>query len=173
MSDELNRLENAFKQQKPAEPRDAARKAAIQNAMAQFDAENQQAKENLKNSQGNRVGVRLKERGNKLLNVLLRRNPMNLVHMNFKHILAGGASFAVLALVVTNINVIMPGGPLVIDGNETPVTEVPKNNKPADAKTKPDVSVSQPPVGRKDQVAKLAEEQASSLDARTRRLEKK
>ena len=173
MSDELNRLENAFKQQKSAEPREAARKAAIQNAMTQFDAENLQAKENSNISQGNGFGTRLRERGNKLLNVLLRRNPMNLLHMNFKHILAGGASFAVLALVVTNINVIMPGGPLVIDGNEAPVIETPKNNELVDAKTKPDVSASQMPVGRKDQVAKLAEERASSLDARTRRLEKK
>ncbi len=172
MSDELDRLESAFKRQKPAEPRDSARTAAIQNAMARFDAENQHAKEKLEISQGNGFGIRLRERGNKLLNVLLRRNPMNLVHMNFKHILAGGASFAVLALVVTNINVIMPGGPLITD-YDPPVVEEPKNNEPVDVKTKPDVSASQTTNSGKNQVAKLAGELASSLDARTRRLEKK
>ena len=152
MSDELDRLESAFKLQKPGQPREAARKAAIQNAMAQFDAENQQVKENLKISQGNGFGVRLKERGNKLLNILLRRNPMNLVHMNFKHILAGGASFAVLALVVTNINVIMPGGPLIIDDLDKPVTGVPKNNEPIDIEIRADVSEPQTPIGEKRQV---------------------
>ena len=48
MSDELDRLESAFKRQKHVQPREAARKAAIQNAMAQFDAENQPIKENSK-----------------------------------------------------------------------------------------------------------------------------
>lgn len=173
MSDELDRLENAFKQQKLAQPSEDARKAAIQNAMALFDADNLQEKEISKISQGNGFGTRLRERGNKLLNVLLRRIPMNLVHMNFKHILAGGASFAVLALVVTNINVIMPGGPLVIDEMEPPVSEPQKNNELVDIKTKPDVSAQQSPVGRKDNVAKLAEEKAGSRDSRLRRLEKK
>ena len=98
---------------------------------------------------------------------------MNLIHMNFKHILAGGASFAVLALLATNINVIMPGGPLSIDGNEAPVSEITKNIELVDVDIKPDVSAPQTTIGHKDQVAKLAEERTSSPGNRARRLEKK
>ncbi len=138
MSDELNRAEKAFQRQNIVSPSDAARKSAIQNAMMQFEVENQLKKENTNISQGIGFGARLRERGNKMLNVLLRRNPMNISHMNYKHLLAGGASFAVMALVVSNINILLPETPIVTDQVDPTIVEETRTGEVVKQDAKPD-----------------------------------
>ncbi len=140
MSDELNRAEKAFKRQNIVPPSDAARKSAIQNAMMQFEAENKLKKENSIISQGLGFGARLRERGNKMLTALTRRREMNLTHMNYKHLLAGGASFAVMALVVSNINILLPEAPIITDQVDQSVVEETKTGEVAKLEAKPDSS---------------------------------
>jgi len=112
MSDELDRLSRAFKQQDINLPRKEVRNAAVHTAMQQFDSEN--FEENFEPTQGKAIGERPRERGNKKLSALNWRKLMNLIQpkqpfMNFKHLLAGGASVAVLAFAVVNIDQLMPG----------------------------------------------------------------
>lgn len=112
MSDELDRLSRAFKQQDINLPRKEVRNAAVHTAMRQFDSEN--FEENFEPTQGKAIGERPRERGNKKLSALNWRKLMNFIQpkqpvMNFKHLLAGGASVAVLAFAVVNIDQLMPG----------------------------------------------------------------
>lgn len=102
MNDELNRMERAFERQAAVQPSDAARQAAMRTATEAFQ------KENAKAHQGSSIGSRLRERGNHLLSALKRRPFMNLAHPKLTPVLAGGASLAVLAIAVVNLDQIRP-----------------------------------------------------------------
>ncbi|WP_282606730.1 VWA domain-containing protein [Pelagibius sp. Alg239-R121] len=98
MSDELDRMKRAFRGQDPVRPDDAARQAAMGAAMTQFQEENAKA------HQGTGIGARLRERGNNLLIALKRKPMMNFAQPKLRHMLAGGASLAVLTFAVLNFN---------------------------------------------------------------------
>ena len=100
MSNELDRLAEAFKSEEPILPREEARKATIAAAMAQFDEENQKA------SQGIPSAERLKGQGNSLLETLRRRISMTFSNQNLTYILTGSASLAAMAIVVLNTGLI-------------------------------------------------------------------
>ena len=70
MSNELDKLEKAFRDEVPILPREEARARAISAAMERFD------EENLSAPQGNPVGARLKAQGNKLFDAIRRRQSM-------------------------------------------------------------------------------------------------
>ena len=102
MNDELNRMERAFERQATVRPSDAARQAAMRAATEAFEQENSKV------HQGSGIGSRLRERGNQLLIALKRRPFMDFAHPKLTHVLAGGASLAVLAIAVVNIDHIKP-----------------------------------------------------------------
>ncbi len=97
MSDELERMKQAFRHQETIRPDDAARQAAMRAAMEQFQ------KENAEVHQGTGIGARLRERSMNLLTALKRKPMMNFAHLNLRYTLAGGVSLAVLAFVVVNV----------------------------------------------------------------------
>ncbi len=103
MSDELNRMKQAFERQAAVQPSDAARQAAMRAATHAFKQENSKV------HQGSSIGSRLRERGNQLLIALNRRPFMDLAHPKLTHLMAGGASLAVLAVAVVGIDHIRPG----------------------------------------------------------------
>jgi len=103
MNDELNRMERAFERQAAVRPSDAARQAAMRAATEAFE------QENLTVHQGTGIGSRLRERGNYLLTALKRKSFMDFTHPKLTHVLAGGASLAVLAIAVVNLDHIKPG----------------------------------------------------------------
>ncbi|MEO9874077.1 MAG: VWA domain-containing protein [Anderseniella sp.] len=103
MNDELNRMERAFERQAAVRPSDAARQAAMRAATEAFEQENAKA------HQGSTIGSRLRERGNQLLIALKRRPFMDFAHPKLTHVLAGGASLAVLAVAVVSLDHIRPG----------------------------------------------------------------
>ena len=109
MTDELKRLEEALRGSSP-EPPAAARERAMTAAMAAFDAEHPSAR------QGLRGAERHTGRASSFLETVFRRRPMNFAHPNLRHVLAGGAVIAVLAVVVVNNLTV---GPTPI---ETPAT---------------------------------------------------
>src|SRR5690606_22337540 len=94
MSDELDRLERAFRHQDPIRPADAARAAAVAAAMTVYEEKNRHA------SQGLRDDNRLRERGRALSTALSRRLSMTLTRPRLGHMLAGGVSLAALVLVL-------------------------------------------------------------------------
>lgn len=98
MSDELERMRRAFRQQDSVRPDDAARQAALHAAMDQFRKENGAA------HQGTGIGARLRERSMNLLTALKRKPMMNFAHFNLRYTLAGGASLAVLAFAIVNLD---------------------------------------------------------------------
>lgn len=103
MNDELNRMERAFERQAAVQPSDAARQAAMRAATEAFELGNSKAR------QASTVGSRLRERGNQLLSALKRRPFMDFAHPKLTHLMAGGASLAVLAVAVVSIDHIRPG----------------------------------------------------------------
>ncbi|NNF80189.1 MAG: VWA domain-containing protein [Rhizobiales bacterium] len=100
MSNELDKLEQAFRNEGPILPREEARKAAISAAMDRFDEENLEA------PQGNVVGARLKAQGNKLLDAIRRRQSMTLTTEKLGYFLTGGASIAAMALIAINTGLV-------------------------------------------------------------------
>ncbi len=100
MSNELDKLEQAFRNEGPILPREKAREQAISAAMEQFDAEN------LGTAQGNAVGARLKAQGNKLLDAIRRRQSMTFTTEKLGYFLTGSASLAAMALVAINTGLI-------------------------------------------------------------------
>ncbi len=98
MSDELKRIEDIFKAQQVDAPRDAARDAAIQAAMHAFDEKKSEAR------QGNPIGQRLTEQGNKIYRSLNWRRLMKTFEPKFAYAAAGGVSLLVMAFAVTNLN---------------------------------------------------------------------
>ncbi|MEM7429079.1 MAG: VWA domain-containing protein [Pseudomonadota bacterium] len=100
MSNELDKLAEAFKREGPVLPREEARRSAISAAMAQFDEENAYL------HQGSPSAERLKGQGNTLLNSLKRKLSMTLNNKNLGYILTGSASLAAMAIVVMNTGLI-------------------------------------------------------------------
>ncbi|NNJ75034.1 MAG: VWA domain-containing protein [Anderseniella sp.] len=96
-------MERAFERQATVRPSDAARQAAMRAATEAFEQENANV------HQGSSIGSRLRERGNQLLIALKRRPFMDFAHPKLTHLLAGGASLAVLAVAVVSIDHIRPG----------------------------------------------------------------
>ena len=98
MSDELKRIEDIFQAQQVDAPRDAARGAAIQAAMHAFDEQKSEAR------QGNPIGQRLTEQGNKIYRSLIWRRLMKTFEPKFAYAAAGGVSLLVMAFAVINLN---------------------------------------------------------------------
>lgn len=98
MSDELERMKQAFRRQDSVRPDEAARQAAMRVAMDQFQ------KENAEVHQGTGIGARLRERSMNLLTALKRKPMMNFAHVNLRYTLAGGVSLAVLAFAIVNVD---------------------------------------------------------------------
>lgn len=90
-------MKQAFRHQEPIRPDDAARQAALRAAMDQFQKENSQVR------QGTGIGARLRERSMNLLTALKRKPMMNFAQLNLRYTLAGGASLAVLAFAIVNV----------------------------------------------------------------------
>ena len=102
MNDELNRMKQAFERQAAVRPSDAARQAAMRAATDAFEQENSEVRK------GSTIGSRLRERGIHLLNALKRRPFMDLAHPKLTHLMAGGASLAVVAVAVVGLDHIRP-----------------------------------------------------------------
>ena len=103
MSNELNRMKQAFRQQKEADrPGDAARQDALRAAMQAFGEEISQA------HQGTSAGMRPRERGNNWITALKRNLTMNFAHPKLSYMLAGGTSLAVLTIAAVNLQVFKP-----------------------------------------------------------------
>jgi Ca-activated chloride channel family protein len=90
MTDDLDIHAQAFREEAPIVPRDAARQIAIAKAAARFAPENSRA------AQGSSPLARLKHRVGQFFE---RRLSMSTIRM--QHIAMGGASLAALALVIT------------------------------------------------------------------------
>ena len=103
MNNELNRMEQAFRQQQEADrPGDAARQDALRAAMEAFGEENSKA------HQGTIIGKRPRERGNNWITALKRNLTMNFAHPKLSYMLAGGTSLAVLTIAAVNLQVFKP-----------------------------------------------------------------
>lgn len=100
MSNELDKLAQAFRDEGPILPREEARARDISAAMERFDAENLSA------PQGNPVGARLKTQGNKLIDAIRRRQSMTFTTEKLGYFLTGGASVAAMALIAINTGII-------------------------------------------------------------------
>lgn len=98
MSDELERMKQAFRRQETLRPDDAARQVAMQAAMEQFQKENTEVR------QGSGIGARLRERSMNLLTALKRKPMINFAPLNLRYTLAGGVSLAALAFVIVNVD---------------------------------------------------------------------
>ena len=106
MNDELRKMEQAFKGEGAAVPREDARRAAIVAAMERFDEENSEVR------QENSLGRRLMVRGKRLLhiikfNAIKRKQAMKSSQLKpwrskLTYTLAGGATLAAAAIVVIN-----------------------------------------------------------------------
>lgn len=112
MTDELEELRKAFREEGGIEGRAARRKAAIDAAMRAFDEEKS------KSAQGTGLADRLRDRGNTFVHFLKRRRSMRL-----SYTLAGGASLAVLTLAVLNTGYLMTTGPNDMNPFKQPVLE--------------------------------------------------
>jgi Ca-activated chloride channel family protein len=99
MTDDIENLKNAFRTS-PVRPRPAAKREALERAMAAFDQKNERA------SQGSPLQGRLTEAATAVFETLVGRRPVN-VKMN--HALAGGASLAILTLAVLSVTYIRTG----------------------------------------------------------------
>jgi len=103
MNNQLNRMEQAFRQQREADrPDDAARRNALRAAMEALGEENSKA------HQGTGIGNRPKERGNNWITALKRKLTMNFAHPKLSYMLAGGTSLAVLTIAAVNLQVFTP-----------------------------------------------------------------
>ena len=100
MSEELKRLENAFRKQEELEPAKGAKAEAMRLAMQAFEEE----KTSL-GTQGNELDERLNQQGNEKKPLFDWRKRMNTLNSKFGYTLAGGASLAVLAFVMVSGNV--------------------------------------------------------------------
>jgi Ca-activated chloride channel family protein len=92
MTDDIENLKNAFRTS-PVRPRPAAKREALERAMAAFNQKNVRA------SQGSPHQGRLTEAATAVFQMLFGRRPVN-VKMN---LLTGGASLAVLTLAVLSV----------------------------------------------------------------------
>ena len=106
MSTELDKLKQAFADQEVPAPDTATKKAAIAAAMREFEQE----KSTL--SKGSPDPTRLKNTSKGVFNFLFRRRSMDTNEKNFKPLLIGGASFAVLTVAVLNTQFVDQSAPL-------------------------------------------------------------
>ncbi len=154
MNDELNRMERAFERQAAVRPSDAARQAAMRAATEAFEQENSKV------HQGSGIGSRLREWGNQLLIALKRKPFMDFAHPKLTHVLAGGASLAVLAIAVVNIDHIKP------DFVTAPVETKLGRATPADEKDAIAALPDNAPVARlEEEVPKIKEARKQSPSA--------
>lgn len=94
MNDEFDKLQKAFIEEPEIKPSPEAKKAAMNAAMAAFEAEK------AKNLQGNDVDTRLKEQDNKLVDLLTLSQWRK--SMKLTYLLQGTAGLAVIALIAVN-----------------------------------------------------------------------
>ena len=100
MSDELKKLEGAFRKQAEALPRPDAKADAMQRAMQAFE------QEKISNaSQGMESETRPNQEGNEKKPLFDWKNKMKTLNSNFGYSLMGGASLAVLAFVMVGPNI--------------------------------------------------------------------
>lgn len=143
MTDEIERLKDAFKASPPASPRDGAKKLAIARAMSAFDEKNAHG------PQGNGVMARLRETASAAYETLIGRRSMKM-----NPAFAGGASLAVLTLAVLSANYIQTtrfGGerrvqetpvpaPVPAPASKTGRDEAPKAAPPAERQQTPEIA---------------------------------
>ncbi len=101
MSDELKKLENAFRKQAEISPRADSKADAMRLAMQAFEEEKISTA-----SQGMENEARLIEQGNEKKPLFDWKNKMKTLNSKFGYSLMGGASLAVLAFVVIGSNVL-------------------------------------------------------------------
>ena len=97
MTDELEKLKQAFKADRDQQPAAAPREAAISAAMDAFDEESAAAR------QGSGVWDRLRDTGNAVYHTIFGRRSMNTTAPSLKPYLLGGVSLAVISLAVLNV----------------------------------------------------------------------
>ena len=164
MNDELNRMERAFEQQAAVRPSDAARQAAMRAATEAFEQENPKV------HQGTGIGGRLREWGNQFLITLKRKPFMDFAHPKLTHVLAGGASLAVLTIAVVNLNHIRP------DIQPTPIETKRDAGKPVDETDSIAALTDTRPVARleeqapKEKEAKMQQPTTTQLSKRENRV---
>lgn len=101
MTDDLNKMRQAFRQEQASGPHLASRNAAIQAAMEKFEL--QESENNSASRQGTGLFNRLNQQVTAIAASFLRRFSMTRIHLKLPHLLAGGVSLAALALAV-NLN---------------------------------------------------------------------
>ena len=103
MTDEIERLNEAFRKQDGVRPAGRAKRVAVETAMERF------SEEFLSVSQGTGMQDRQKEEGNNRKTSYFWRSLMNTLNSRLTYSLAGGASIAVLAFALVNLNIIETG----------------------------------------------------------------
>jgi Ca-activated chloride channel family protein len=124
MTDDIQKLKAAFKQQPPISPRKAAKKVAIEQAMEAFD------EKNLHSAQGTGLGARLMDTAIAVFETLIGRRPMRM-----SPALVGGASLSVMLVAALSATYIQTH-----DWNDPFVTEqpvVPQTSKDQLADSRP------------------------------------
>ena len=94
MSDELDRLKQAFDDDAPPTPDEATRKIVIAAAMRAF------VEENLNSGKGSGEPARLKNTKQSVFTLIFWRRAMKLINQHLKPYLLGGASLTLLAIAV-------------------------------------------------------------------------
>jgi len=101
MTDDLDKMRKAFRQEQPVKARADARKAALDAAMLRF--EEQKSENNLEAHQGSLAGTRLTTRAATIAAGVLRRVFMTGSYQKLSYAMAGGVSLLAIALVI-NLN---------------------------------------------------------------------
>ena len=114
MTDELKKLQEAL-QAPPPKPADDVRERAMAAAMAAFDEKNSTAR------QGTGSEERHTGRISRFINTLFGRRSMSFANPTFRYALAGGASLAVIAVVLTNTMMLQP---TTFDAVQAPIDEL-------------------------------------------------
>ena len=109
MSNELDKLKDAFAAEGKPLPSEESREAAIAVAMQAF------AEENEINIQGSSTTDRLTNTDSSVFTKLFRRRSMNLNLPNLKPVMLGGASLAVLGVAIFNTQYLQQKLPLPMD----------------------------------------------------------
>lgn len=116
MTDELDKLREAFQRDGASQPEEKARQASIEAAMLRF--EELQEEEKSPSRQGMGVLARLKKQAGMILADFLRRISMALTTKRLSYMMAGGVSLAAIVLAV-NLNIPDPvTGPASLRGPE-------------------------------------------------------
>jgi Ca-activated chloride channel family protein len=117
MTDELQKMKEAFRAEEPVAPDPEIKKHAVERAMAAFDEKNSPQ------TQGSGFTDRLKGTATAALETLIGRRPMKL-----NPAIAGGASFSVLMLAVLSTNYVQTHlkSPVVPSSAEPPLITAPK-----------------------------------------------